>query len=444
MTITFTIPYLFLRAILAEFRRQPYHVAVGQAGLNTLPTGDIEVLARSFQCVHEGTVRQSRDNAPFRYELGFVPWTFHPPEIWHAAALAATLAGDLPDTPTCAILLGSGTEVGQFTGMCTVGDQIAPVHSLRVVGAGMHRLAAVDFHAVSRDTPWPGAAERWSRVIGAMGGQGVWQRLVALHVCIVGMGRIGSLVATTLVQQGVRTLSVIDPDTLEEWNLDAMDAVTMQDLGRLKAMAVAEHLRQRFPYTRITAVPRSVMSAEARLVARRADILVCCVDDDAARLYTGGLACCYAKPLLDVGTGIFYDQAPQLPAQPTRPAPVLGLLPQRTLGADVRLIVPGDGCLLCWGGVAQPREAIQRWRTSQPRRPWHVERAGSLRSLNAMAAHLSIRLLEDLVAGRLTRSVWLRFETDAHGVPTLRHLLARRRPTCTLCACQGLGDLFGR
>lgn len=61
-----------------------------------------------------------------------------------------------------------------------------------------------------------------------------------------------------------------------------------------------------------------------------------------------------------------------------------------------------------------------------------------------MAAHLGLRLLEDLVAGRLTRSVWLRFETDAHGIPTLRHLLARRRLTCALCARQGMGDLFGR
>jgi hypothetical protein len=148
--------------------------------------------------------------------------------------------------------------------------------------------------------------------------------------------------------------------------------------------------------------------------------------------------------LLDIGTGIFYDQALQRLVQPTRRAPIHIPQPQRALGADVRLIVPGDGCLLCWGGVAQPREAIQRWRTSQPRRPWHVERAGSLRSLNAMATHLGLRLLEDLVAGRLTRSVWLRFETDAHGIPTLRHLPVQRRLTCALCASQGMGDLFGR
>jgi hypothetical protein len=69
-----------------------------------------EVLARSFRCVHKGAVRQSQDKASFWYELGFVPWTLQPPDAWHAAALAATLAGDLPGTPTCAILLGTSTE----------------------------------------------------------------------------------------------------------------------------------------------------------------------------------------------------------------------------------------------------------------------------------------------------------------------------------------------
>jgi hypothetical protein len=42
MTVTFTIPYPSLRTILAELWRQPYHVAVGEAGLNALSTGDIE------------------------------------------------------------------------------------------------------------------------------------------------------------------------------------------------------------------------------------------------------------------------------------------------------------------------------------------------------------------------------------------------------------------
>lgn len=61
MTVTFTIPYPSLRAILAELRRQPYHVAVGDAGLNLLPAGDVEVLARSFPLCRPVVDRQSVD-----------------------------------------------------------------------------------------------------------------------------------------------------------------------------------------------------------------------------------------------------------------------------------------------------------------------------------------------------------------------------------------------
>lgn len=72
MTVTFTIPYHFLRAILAELRRQPYHVAVGEAGLTLLPIGDIEVLARSFRFIHEGALRSSQQDQAPRFEPGRV------------------------------------------------------------------------------------------------------------------------------------------------------------------------------------------------------------------------------------------------------------------------------------------------------------------------------------------------------------------------------------
>ena len=272
----------------------------------------------------------------------------------------------------------------------------------------------------------------------------MWQRLTALRFCLIGAGRTGSLVAMTLIRQGVQYLTLIDPDVVEQPNLDAMDAVTERDLGQSKVAALAEHLGHDLPHARITALPQSIMTIEARELAKSADVLVCCVDDDVARLVSGALACCYTKPLLDIGTGVFHHQhaTPQVYfSDQTTPQ---SLRPRRVLGADVRLILPHDGCLLCWGGVADPQAAFQRWRSSQPRRPWHAERAGSLRSLNAIAAHLGVRLLEDLIAGQLTRSVWCRFEMDEHGLPSLQHLPLRRRSSCPLCARQGIGDLLGR
>jgi hypothetical protein len=436
--MTFTIPYPFLRTILAHLCQRPYYVAVGTAGLSALP-GDIELLARSYRFVHEGAPRRHEDAPSPSFEMGFVPFTLNRPDVWQAVALASRMEGDLPPAPTCSIMLGSGEDVGRFTGIVAVRDQIAPVQAMKVVGTRMRRLEAVDFPRRGPGAMLPEDAERWSRLIGALGGADVWERLRALEFCIIGAGRTGSLVATTLARGGVRSLTLVDPDVLEWHNLDAMDAVTAHDLGRLKVEAIAEHLQRDLPHIRITAFPRSLMTVAARTRVKSADVLICCVDDDAARLVAAALASCYLKPLLDLGTGIFHDGPPtSLTPSPNRPIAASS----RSLGADIRLILPGDGCLLCWGGVADARGALARWHTGVLRPRWDEERAGSLRSLNALAAHLGIRLLEDLVAGGLDHSVWLRFETDDQGSPSLRQLPSLRRPNCRLCSLLGVGDVL--
>ena len=225
MTVTFTIPYPSLRAILAELRRQPYHVAVGEVGLNVLPSGDIEVLARAFRFVHEGALRNCPEDHTPRFEVGFVPFTLNRPQVWQAVAFAARIEGDLPTAPTSSILLGSGEDVGLFTGIFSVRDQIEPVQAMKIVGPGMRRLAAVDFQALHRRAISPEDAERWSRLTGALGGQDVWQRLTSLSFCLIGTGRTGSLVVTTLAKHDVRTLTLIDPDVSESRPLPAIEKV---------------------------------------------------------------------------------------------------------------------------------------------------------------------------------------------------------------------------
>lgn len=155
MTITFTIPYALLHAILAELRRHPHHVAVGNLGLNVLPTGAIELLARSFRLVHEGALRRQQETHTPGFQLGFVPYALNRPQVWQAVAFATRIEGDLPVQPTCSILLGSGKDVGLFTGIASVQDHIRSVQTMRIVGPGMHRLAAMDFSYPQKVTRTP-------------------------------------------------------------------------------------------------------------------------------------------------------------------------------------------------------------------------------------------------------------------------------------------------
>ncbi len=157
-------------------------------------------------------------------------------------------------------------------------------------------------------------------------------------------------------------------------------------------------------------------------------MVICCVDNPTARLATAFLAALYLKPLLDIGTGIL--RTPD----------------GRRMGADVRLVLPGH-CLLCLGGIPGMEEAparLQGWHAgdaldSDPV-AWWRQRAGSLRSLNQLAAAAALRLLEELARGTLRRSTWLHFEFSEEGIPALEERLAERDLSCGLCALSAAGD----
>jgi hypothetical protein len=239
------------------------------------------------------------------------------------------------------------------------------------------------------------AEERWSRIAGALGDY-AWRRLCQLHYLIIGCGRNGSLLSHALVRTGARRLTLVDPDTTELCNLDG-DGYLPDHITRPKADALAESLRAVNPTIEAQPLAYSVSDSRILPAVREADVLITVVDDDGARWAAAHLAVLYLKPLLDVGTGVLTTES----GEPL-------------LGADIRWIVPGEGCLLCMGGVANPqqvevvRQGLYAEQQYRAQRHWRRERRGSLRSLNMIATGLALRMLEDYLAMRLPTSRWLR------------------------------------
>ena len=282
---------------------------------------------------------------------------------------------------------------------------------------------------------------RWSRTIGGVGGESVWRRLVQLRVAVVGCGRSGSLLADMLAGVGIKRLVLIDPDFLEEHNLGEMAGVLPAQVGVPKVEALTEHLqRHGLPELEVECLAEPLWSPSAMQAAKRCDVLFVAVDHDGPRLAAATISTLYHKVLLDCAAGIQFStpaQAPSSPAAATLP---------RVMGADVRLIVPGDGCLLCRGSLTHYADAVESlcrqplWPTGFPN--WQQQRAGSLRSLNTTAAGLALRLLEDLVAERVTGSVWAHLEFDSSGGHLAVTYPALTPPAsgCVLCAKAGVGD----
>ena len=254
---------------------------------------------------------------------------------------------------------------------------------------------------------------------------------------VVGVGRTGSLLARSLAAIGVRDLVLLDPDVVELHNVGESDAMRVRDVGLPKALAVADHLRWAFPVrNRIVGIHGSVWDDRGIDIAKHSDVIFSCVDRDAARLAAALIATAHHRVLVDIGTGVVLEDVDAAQSRDRRVR----------IGADVRVILPGEGCVLCRGGLVDYDGAVRELAgaagaSAESRdRGAFGRRRGSLRSLNMVAVGAALRLLEAVVAGD-GRGGWMRLDDDGTGRFHVNYPHARdSRADCPLCQRAGLGD----
>lgn len=315
------------------------------------------------------------------------------------------LLTDFAPTPlqlVAALSLGVGPAAGRWAGFVRDEATLRPLVGFMLVGAGTARLRANSPEALS-----PAVLDRWSRTRGALN-EAVWRRVRDSRVAVVGAGRNGSAAALSLAMLGVSKLVLIDGDREEHHNLDATVGATSERVGWPKVEARRRSLTAIRPDDlKIVTVPQSLLHAEAVEALRGVDLIVTCVDRDAARLAAAKVANLWAKVHLDVGTGVFREAA------------------TRRMGGDVRLLLPGEACVACLGGLRRSGEAraeleapVGALRRGPPVE-WDSARAGSLVTLNQIVVNLGIQTWLDLLAGLRSTSCWLRLEWDGSGQPSL-------------------------
>jgi hypothetical protein len=242
---------------------------------------------------------------------------------------------------------------------------------------------------------------------------------------------------------GISQITLIDPDVVEIHNLGEMDAVTSADIGRPKAEAIADYLRLVAPNLPVSLFPlsTSIANPAAQASVKSCDVLIVCADNDAARLATAIIATMYHKVLVDIGTGVHFTGSNDEIRNPQEGA----RRSNRIMGADIRLVLPGEGCLLCVGNLRHYQQAVEDLCNLRLphnlKEEWRQQRAGSLRTLNQIAAHIGVQMLQDLVAERLQTSTWAHVEFDDVGRLTVSYPNPKVPDgTCALCAKAGLGD----
>lgn len=178
-----------------------------------------------------------------------------------------------------------------------------------------------------RHLPQPdddGATSRQALLWGAAG-QAV---LRDAHVVVVGCGGTGSHVVTQLAHLRVGRLTLIDHDSVETSNLSRLLGVTPADVGSPKVTVLARFAAAINPDLSVTALQASILDVDPKAYTD-ADVIVCATDGHGSRSLLCEVATQYLIPVVDLGVEV--DPIPSA----------------FRAGGGVRVLRPGDGCLLC-------------------------------------------------------------------------------------------------
>lgn len=178
--------------------------------------------------------------------------------------------------------------------------------------------------------------EIYDRQIRVFGTEG--QRILqGLTVGIVGAGGIGSLIFLLLVRLGVGRLILFDPDVVELSNLNRLAGATLEDAAqhRPKVDVLARYAARINRAVAVIPLAKSILEKESRELLKGCDVVFGCTDNQSSRWVLNQWAVEHLVPYFDTGTGIKAG-------------------PNETIehaGGQVRVAIPGMGCLNCIGGI---------------------------------------------------------------------------------------------
>lgn len=178
-----------------------------------------------------------------------------------------------------------------------LGGNFRPVDKIEVVGDDI-KLWTYPQHS----TLVPTFAERHAQVFG----EGTTILLRGLRIAVVGCSGTGSVVIEQLVRLGVGELILIDPDHVEEKNLNRILGTTAEDARKqsLKVEVIADHIKQIGLGTRVYTFPAVLQHPDAEKSVAASDLVIGCMDGFSGRHLLSRIARYYVLPYVDVGVKI--------------------------------------------------------------------------------------------------------------------------------------------
>lgn len=196
-----------------------------------------------------------------------------------------------------AILFGDGRMIGREV---DESGKFRPLLSINVVGDDL-----VFWHSESQSSLVPEFGRRVAQTFGA----DTYDRLRKLRVAVIGCSGTGSPVIEQLARNCVGTLVLVDPDRIEEKNLNRILNATMIDAReqRFKVEVAARAVLEMGLGTVVETHPRSLFDQNTVLAVANCDVVFGCMDSVDGRHLLNKLATFYLLPYFDLGVKLEAD-----------------------------------------------------------------------------------------------------------------------------------------
>lgn len=231
---------------------------------------------------------------------------------------------------------------------------------------------------------------RFESRIGFFGKNGQ-EKIQNAHVAVVGAGGLGSHVIQQLAFLGTGHLTIIDPDELEEKNLNRLIGVRYDDtIPGTKKVDIAKRLINSInPFIRVDTVPYNLMTEKAFSEIKKSKYVFGCVDNDGCRLVLNELCIAYEIPYIDLASDIN---------------------PENCLVYGGRVFVNFDdnGCLYCYELISPSNAGIDLSSTEMQKdretiygvsREYLGETGPSVVSINGVVASLAVTEFIAMITG---------------------------------------------
>jgi len=281
-------------------------------------------------------IRPGRDYGLSVITVHTHPGTTHP---WFSSAdddgdarLMPSLFNQMPGPHGSVVIAG---ETGLAAGRVWSEQGEKRELGMRIVGRTIRIFHSTN--SFSEDLAW---FDRQRLALGRAG----QEILRGLHVAIIGMGGTGSVAFLQLAHLGIRRITVIDGDRVENSNVSRILGATADDAGRTWKVEVATRYAERLGIgTEVHCLRGHLGKDVSPEEIEDCDLVLSCVDRHLPRALLNRLSYEKTIPVIDMGSAFRVDADGRVTAGSGR----------------VVVVGPGRRCLACWGHIDPNRIRIE-------------------------------------------------------------------------------------